>query len=131
MVVPRTQSRMGSSAHSRARGGSLPSGPLAGARARSHCSARRRGPMSGRGLDQPLDGMTLTLSPHDQSLVAAATRALVSPLVAPSFEDWLREVNRTLKELLWADKASFVFPLPGGGVRGASDEYTLPTIERY
>jgi len=75
--------------------------------------------------------MTLSLSPHDQSLVAAATRALVSPLVAPSFEEWLREVNRTLKELLWADKASFMFALPGGEVRAASEEYTPPELETY
>jgi DNA-binding CsgD family transcriptional regulator len=75
--------------------------------------------------------VTLALSPHDQSLVAAATRALVSPLVAPSFEHWLGEVNRTLKELLWADKASFMFPLPSGEIRGASDGYTSPELERY
>ena len=75
--------------------------------------------------------MSLRLSQHDQSLVAAATRALVSPLGAPSFEDWLREVNRTLKELLWADKASFMFPLSSGELRTASDELPSPVLQTY
>jgi DNA-binding CsgD family transcriptional regulator/PAS domain-containing protein len=75
--------------------------------------------------------MTLALSPHDQSLVAAATRALVSPLVAPSFEHWLAEVNRTLKELLWADMASFMFPLAGGEIRTVSDEYASSVLQCF
>jgi DNA-binding CsgD family transcriptional regulator len=75
--------------------------------------------------------MSLRLTQHDQSLVAAATRALVSPLGAPSFEDWLREVNRTLKELLWADKASFMFPLASGEIRTASDEVPSPVLQTY
>lgn len=75
--------------------------------------------------------MTLALSPHDQSLVAAATRALVSPLVAPSFEQWLAEVNRTLKELLWADKASFMFPLAGGELRTMSDEIPSSVLQCF
>jgi DNA-binding CsgD family transcriptional regulator len=75
--------------------------------------------------------MSLRLTQHDQSLVAAATRALVSPLGAPSFEDWLREVNRTLKELLWADKASFMFPVGAGEIRTASDEVPSPVLQTY
>ena len=75
--------------------------------------------------------MTLALSPHDQSLVAAATRALVSPLVAPTFESWLAEVNHTLKELLWADKASFMFPLANGELRTVSDEYASPVLQTF
>ena len=75
--------------------------------------------------------MTLTLSTKDQSLLAAATRTLVSPLVQPTFEHWLSEVNRTLKPLLGADKASFMFPLDNGEVRTASDEIPSRILIEY
>lgn len=75
--------------------------------------------------------MTLALSQYDQSLVAAATRALVSPLVAPSFESWLAEVNRTMKELVWADTATFMFPVSGSDVKAVSDMYTSPAMRQY
>ena len=80
---------------------------------------------------EPDGPMTLALSPHDQTLVAAATRALVSPLAAPSFEAWLCEVNRTLKELLWADKASFMFPVDSGDIRTVSDELSPSVLQTY
>jgi len=75
--------------------------------------------------------MTLSLSHSDQSLLAAATRALVSPLVQPTFEHWLREVNHTVKEVLWADKASIMFPLSNGDVRTASDEFPAKVLVDY
>ena len=75
--------------------------------------------------------MGLALSTQDQSLVATATRALVSPLIAPSFEGWLAEVNHTLKELFGADKASFMFPLPGGRIGTASDEFQSSQMQYY
>lgn len=78
-----------------------------------------------------LRSMTLSLSPHDQSMLAAATRALVSPLVHPKLEDWLREVNHNVRELLRADKASFVFPLSTGEVRSASDDFSTKMLSDF
>ena len=51
--------------------------------------------------------MSLTLTTDDLARCEAASRALLSPLVAPSVDDWRREVNRTMRELLCADHAVF------------------------
>lgn len=75
--------------------------------------------------------MNLSLGTTDRARLASAIRALTSPLAAASFEHWLAEVNRSLKELIGADKAAFMFPPEGGIVRASSDEFASPALESY
>jgi DNA-binding CsgD family transcriptional regulator len=75
--------------------------------------------------------MSLTLTSEDLARCEEASRAMLSPLQAPSVDDWRREVNRTLKALLRADRSMFV--LAHEGVRFFSDdmdEDALAAFER-
>jgi DNA-binding NarL/FixJ family response regulator len=75
--------------------------------------------------------MKLALSSHEQTLVANAMRALVSPLLKPTFDDWLCAVNVSLKELLAADKASFMFPIDDDEIRTVSDDFPSAVLQHY
>lgn len=56
---------------------------------------------------------TVTLSDNDLSELRDAIRTLVSPLDYEDVDVWRRAVNRRLKPLLGADKATFQFPGEG------------------
>jgi hypothetical protein len=54
--------------------------------------------------------MSLTLNTTDLARCEAASRALLSPLAAPSVDVWRKEVNRSMKELFRGDGALFMLP---------------------
>lgn len=56
---------------------------------------------------------TVTLTDNDLSGLRDAIRTLVSPLAHADVDAWRRAVNRRLKPLLGADKATFQFPGEG------------------
>ncbi len=58
--------------------------------------------------------MTLTLSAAEQERLAAAARALLSPLDSVSVDRWRARVLDSLAELLEADSAGFLLPVPDG-----------------
>lgn len=80
---------------------------------------------------------TVTLSDSDLSRLRDAIRTLVSPLEHPDVDAWRRVVNRELKALLDADRATFQFP--GQGTADLiSDEWSsedlrphLPLVRRF
>lgn len=57
-----------------------------------------------------LFGMSLTFTNDDFARFEAATRVLLSPLAAPSFDAWRREVTKTVRDLLNADQTIFMAP---------------------
>lgn len=54
----------------------------------------------------------LTLSSDDLARLECSLRVLLSPLDHAHLDDWRSAVNRNVKELLGADKATFVLPNP-------------------
>lgn len=58
--------------------------------------------------------MTLTLSAAEQARLSATARALLSPLDSVSVDRWRARVLDSLAELLEADGAGFLLPVPDG-----------------
>lgn len=75
--------------------------------------------------------MKLSLASQDQTLLATAMSTLVSPLVQPSFKHWQREVNRSLRPLLGADKTSFMCPIDDREIRSESDAVSSAVLDDY
>lgn len=76
--------------------------------------------------------MTLTLTPDDLVRWEAASRVLVSPLAAPSLEEWQREVCRTLRDLFCTDRSLVAFPV-GADFAFSEDlePHTITGIEHF
>lgn len=58
--------------------------------------------------------MGMTLTADDLARCEAVSRALLSPLSAPSIDDWRREVNRAFRNLLGVDQTLFAIPRADG-----------------
>lgn len=72
----------------------------------------------------------IVLNQKDLSRLGDAIRTLVSPLSHPDVDAWRRTVNRKLKALLGADKATFQFP--GHGSHDfVSDGLDLEALRSY
>src|SRR3954465_7634146 len=75
--------------------------------------------------------MNPSLNSHDRARLSRATAVLASPLAANSFDSWLGEVNDTIKDLIGADKASFMFPWDGDAVHVRGDQFAPPMLVAF
>lgn len=57
--------------------------------------------------------MSLILTGKDSSKVQATLDVLLSCVRSPDFDEWRRDVNRAVRDLVGADKVAFLFPVAG------------------
>jgi DNA-binding CsgD family transcriptional regulator len=74
--------------------------------------------------------VSITLASADLEKLTQSVQLLVSPLDHPSVDQWRSAVNHQLKELLCADSAGFLLPVPAG-LMMYSEEHDPSELSKY